>query len=71
MMKRAVWLMASISVVWVAVPASAQEPRVEVSVLTGWAFSEGVSGDPIVTGDGSIFNRVESSATTSIRISSI
>src|SRR5262245_35562064 len=42
-----------------AAPAFAQEKRVEVSVFAGWALSEGVSGDAVVTGDGNVFDRVD------------
>jgi opacity protein-like surface antigen len=52
------WLVALGAVVWVS-PALAQEQRVEVSVLFGWALSEGVDGDPVVTGDGNVYNRVD------------
>src|SRR5262245_40182885 len=38
--------------------ALAQDQRVEVSLLAGWAFSEGVTGDRVVSGDGNVYNRV-------------
>lgn len=40
-------------------PVIAQQPKAEVSVLFGWSFSDGVSGDPVVTGDGEIFDRID------------
>lgn len=39
--------------------ASAQEPRVELSATAGWTFSDGVSGDPVVAGDGNVYNRLD------------
>ena len=39
--------------------AFAQSPKVEVSVLAGWTFSDGVSGDPVLGGDGNIYDRVD------------
>jgi hypothetical protein len=57
-MMRVPWLVALGTVVW-AVPAAAQEQRVEVSVLLGWAFSEGVDGAPVITGDGNVYDRVD------------
>ena len=42
-----------------AAPALAQSPRVEVTVLGGWTFSDGVSGDPTLSGDGNIYDRVD------------
>ena len=40
-------------------PISAQEPKVEVSGLVGWTFSDGVSGDAIRAGDGNFYDRVD------------
>jgi hypothetical protein len=40
-------------------PVIAQQPRAEVSVLFGWSFSDGVSGDLVTTGDGEIFDRID------------
>ena len=57
MMKR-LWLVAVATCVSAA-PALAQEQRAEVSVLFGWALSDGVDGDPVATADGNIFNRVD------------
>ena len=42
-----------------ATPALAQEPRVEISALVGWALSEGVDGNPVATADGNIYDRVD------------
>jgi OprF membrane domain len=52
------WLVALGTLVWVS-PELAQERRAEVSVLVGWAWSEGVDADPVVTGDGNVYNRVD------------
>jgi opacity protein-like surface antigen len=43
----------------VAVPAQAQDPRVELQGWAGWTFSDGVSGDPRMGSDGNIYNRVD------------
>jgi hypothetical protein len=56
--KRVSWLVTLAALVW-AVPASAQQPRGEISVLVGWSIADGVSGDPVVTGDGEIFDRID------------
>src|SRR5262245_5467998 len=58
MSKRLSVIVALATVGWAA-PAFAQERRAEVSVLVGWALSEGVDGDPILAGDGNIYNRVD------------
>jgi opacity protein-like surface antigen len=39
--------------------ASAFAQRVEVSVTGGWTLSDGVSGDPILAGDGQRYDRVD------------
>ncbi len=57
-MKKLSWLVALVAFAWGA-PAFAQGPRAEVSVLLGWAFSEGVDGDPVATADGKKKNLVE------------
>lgn len=38
-------------------PAAAQ--RVEVSGLFGWSISDGVTGDPILAGDGNLYNEID------------
>jgi hypothetical protein len=47
-----------LTLVPLARPGYAQEHRGEVSILAGWAFSEGVTGDSVVTPDG-VFTRVD------------
>ena len=56
--KRVSWFMTLAALVW-AVPASAQQPRAEISLLVGWVLSDGVDGDPVVTGDGEIYDRID------------
>jgi len=43
----------------IVTPISAQQPKVEVSGLVGWTFSDGVSGDTIRAGDGNLYDRVD------------
>ena len=58
--KRVSRLLMVAALVWTAtVPAIAQQPRAEVSVLVGWSIADGVSGDPVVTGSGQIFDRID------------
>ena len=40
-------------------PAAAQEPRVEISVLGGWTLSDGVEGDTVLGGDGNLYDRID------------
>ena len=47
--KRVSWVMTLAALVW-AVPASAQQPRAEISLLVGWVLSDGVDGES--RGDG-------------------
>src|SRR5215204_3032343 len=53
-----------VSAVWLivlagATPALAQDPRVEVSAVFGWNFSDGVSGDAVRALDGNVYDRVD------------
>lgn len=57
MLKRMVWQVAIVSLLMVS-PALAQEKRVEVSVLMGWTFADGVDGQSVVTPSG-VFDRVD------------
>jgi opacity protein-like surface antigen len=41
------------------VPAAAQDPRVEISVLGGWTLSDGVEGDTVRGGDGELYDRID------------
>src|SRR5688572_6275948 len=58
LLKRVSWLVILATLSWTA-PAVAQEPRAEISLLLGWTLSDGVSGDPRVTGDGEIFDQID------------
>jgi hypothetical protein len=42
-----------------AAPAFAQTPKVEVSGIVGWTFSDGVSGSSVLAGDGNIYDRLD------------
>ena len=57
MLKRIAWQVALATVV-MASPALAQEKRVEVSVLFGWTFADGVDGQAVPTEKG-IFDRLD------------
>ena len=47
------------ALVLAALPAAAQSPRVEITGLVGWTYSDGVDGDgPILAGDGNIYNEI-------------
>ncbi|HSP06261.1 MAG TPA: outer membrane beta-barrel protein [Acidobacteriota bacterium] len=39
--------------------AWAAEPKGEVSVMLGWTFSDGVSGDNYLAPDGNVYNRID------------
>jgi len=41
-----------------ATPALAQEHKAEVTVNVGWVFSDGVTGDSVVGGDGNTYNEI-------------
>jgi hypothetical protein len=61
MVRRVSWLVAFAGVVLIA-PLSAQDKRIEVSVLAGWTFSDGVSTDddvPFQAPDGNQYNRID------------
>jgi opacity protein-like surface antigen len=51
--------LAALAVVVAAAPAFAQSPKVEVSGIFGWTFSDGVTGDPILAGDGNIYDAID------------
>jgi hypothetical protein len=52
-------LMTALAVFVAAAPAMAQSKKVEASVLFGWTFSDGVSGQTVLAGDGNAYNRVD------------
>jgi hypothetical protein len=39
--------------------AWAQDPRVEIGASAGWTFSDGVTGGPILAGDGNLYDTIE------------
>jgi opacity protein-like surface antigen len=43
----------------VAVPAQAQDPRIELQGWAGYTFSDGVSGDAREGSDGNVYNRID------------
>ena len=48
------------SFVALAAPAArAQDARVEIGVSAGWTFSDGVTGGPVLAGDGNLYDRIE------------
>ena len=55
---RAVWMGASLGVL-LAGPARAQDPRVEIGVIAGWTFSDGVTFHAVLAGDGNVYNSIE------------
>jgi hypothetical protein len=57
MLKRAMF--AGLLVLAGAMPSYAQAARGEVGVFGGWSFSDGVSGNSILAGDGNIYDRVD------------
>ena len=42
----------------IASPAFAQEHRAEVTVTGGWTFSEGVTGESVLAGDGNVYDEL-------------
>jgi Outer membrane protein beta-barrel domain len=57
MVRKVVWLVAMIVLV-AAAPAFAQ-PRVEISGIIGWTFSDGVTGQAVLAGDGNIYDEID------------
>jgi len=56
MIRRTAWILALTMAL--AVPAFAQAPRIEVTANFGWVFSDGVTGDGIIAGDGNVYNEI-------------
>ena len=46
-------------VVLAASAAWAQDPRVEIGVVGGWAYSDGVTGAAVLGGDGNLYDSIE------------
>ena len=57
MLKRIAML--SVAAMLVATGTASAQKRVEVSVLAGWTFSDGVDGDGILAGNGQIYDTIE------------
>jgi hypothetical protein len=57
MVRKVVWQVALIVLV-AAAPAFAQ-PRVEISGILGWTFSDGVTGQAVLAGDGNIYDEID------------
>jgi opacity protein-like surface antigen len=57
MVRKVVWLAAMIVLV-AAAPAFAQ-PRVEISGILGWTFSDGVTGEAVLAGDGNLYDEID------------
>jgi Outer membrane protein beta-barrel domain len=57
MFRKVVWQVA-LFVLVVAAPAFAQ-PRVEISGILGWTFSDGVTGQAVLAGDGNIYDEID------------
>jgi opacity protein-like surface antigen len=57
MVRKVVWSVATIVLV-AAAPAFAQ-PRVEISGILGWTFSDGVTGQAVLAGDGNIYDEID------------
>lgn len=56
--RRAAWTGATLSLL-VAGTARAQDSRVEIGADAGWTFSDGVTFDGVLAGDGNIYNSIE------------
>jgi opacity protein-like surface antigen len=52
-------LLTALAVFVATAPAMAQSKRVEASVLFGWTFADGVSGDAFRAPDGNTYNRID------------
>jgi hypothetical protein len=55
---RRIVIVAAAVILAAAAPAFAQSPKVEVSGIFGWTFSDGVTGDGILAGDGNIYDEI-------------
>ena len=67
MLKKIAWI-APLALL-VAVPAHAQDPRIEFQGWIGYNFSDGVSGDTVQGGDGNLYNRVDPKNSSSYGLS--
>jgi opacity protein-like surface antigen len=56
--KRVSWLV-TLATLAFTMPAYAQDPRAEISVLLGWTISDGIDGDAIRAPDGETYNSME------------
>ena len=58
-MPKRILIIAALAACVVATPAMAQDQRVELSVLLGWTFSDGVEGQAVPALDGNIYDRID------------
>ena len=58
MSRTAVWMGASLGLLLVGT-ARAEDARVEIGGSAGWTFSDGVTFDGVLAGDGNVYNSIE------------
>jgi hypothetical protein len=58
MLNRVLQCVIGFGIVFSAVPAMAQDPRVEVGATVGWTISDGVTGDPVTVPGAGVFNSI-------------
>jgi opacity protein-like surface antigen len=59
MLNRVVQCVVACAIALAAAPASAQDPKVEVSTTLGWTISDGVTGDSVTVPGAGTFNSVD------------
>jgi len=58
MLRRTVFALAFVLAAAPAMPALAQQHKAEVTLNVGWVFSDGVTGDSVLAGDGNTYNEI-------------